>query len=102
MCALKELEILGIKIDPTYKEQLFRTAANANEAGRRRKAQRREKAKLDPEFHLDQDEHFAYIAGYTESGFAYGVTWEEWNSSGVSDSISQSVIESDEDFEIPF
>jgi len=25
-----------------------------------------------------QDETFAYIAGYTEGGFAYGVTWEEW------------------------
>ena len=28
--------------------------------------------------YLDQDETFAYIAGYTEGGFAYGVTWEEW------------------------
>ena len=27
---------------------------------------------------LGQDETFAYIAGYTEGGFAYGVTWEEW------------------------
>jgi hypothetical protein len=27
---------------------------------------------------LDQDETFAYIAGYTEGGFAYGVTCEEW------------------------
>jgi hypothetical protein len=27
---------------------------------------------------LDQDETFTYIAGYTEGGFAYGVTWEEW------------------------
>ena len=27
---------------------------------------------------LDQDDTFAYIAGYTEGGFAYGVTWEEW------------------------
>ena len=26
----------------------------------------------------DQDETFAYIAGYTEGGFAYGMTWEEW------------------------
>ena len=24
---------------------------------------------------LDQDETFAYIVGYTEGGFAYGVTW---------------------------
>jgi hypothetical protein len=27
---------------------------------------------------LDQDETFAYIDGYPEGGFAYGVTWEEW------------------------
>ena len=27
---------------------------------------------------LDQDETFAYIDGYSEGGFAYGVTWEEW------------------------
>jgi hypothetical protein len=27
---------------------------------------------------LDEDETFAFIAGYTEGGFAYGVTWEEW------------------------
>ncbi len=25
----------------------------------------------------DSDEHFAYIAGYTEGGFPYGITWEE-------------------------
>lgn len=25
----------------------------------------------------DSDEHFAYIAGYTEGGASYGVTWEE-------------------------
>ena len=26
----------------------------------------------------DQDDTFAYIAGYTEGGFADGITWEEW------------------------
>lgn len=25
----------------------------------------------------DQDEHFYFIAGYTEGGFPYGITWEE-------------------------
>lgn len=25
----------------------------------------------------DSDEHFAYIAGYTEGGFPYGITWDE-------------------------
>ena len=93
VCALKELEILGVKIDPTYKEQLLRTAANANEAGRRRKAQRRGKAALNPEFVLDQNEFFAFIAGYTEGGFAYGVTWEEWNSSDAAEFSPDSVNE---------
>ena len=27
---------------------------------------------------LDQDDTVAYIAGYTKGGFAYGITWEEW------------------------
>ena len=27
---------------------------------------------------FDHDENCAYIAGYTSAGFAYGVTWEEW------------------------
>jgi hypothetical protein len=26
----------------------------------------------------DQDEHFAFIVGYTSGGFPYGLTWEEW------------------------
>ncbi|HJL16227.1 MAG TPA: hypothetical protein RMH99_11255 [Sandaracinaceae bacterium LLY-WYZ-13_1] len=26
----------------------------------------------------EQDEHFAFIAGYTAAGYPFGVTWEEW------------------------
>ena len=29
------------------------------------------------EFEPEQDERFAYIAGYTPAGFPYGLTWEE-------------------------
>lgn len=25
----------------------------------------------------DQDENFAFIAGYTSGGFPYGITWKE-------------------------
>ena len=32
----------------------------------------------------DSDEHFAYIAGYTEGGVPYGVTWEEMEESECS------------------
>ena len=28
-------------------------------------------------YESDSDECFAYIAGYTEGGFPYGITWEE-------------------------
>jgi hypothetical protein len=43
-------------------------------ARRRRKAQY-EESYLAP---FDQNERFAYIAGYTAAGFAYSVSWEEW------------------------
>jgi len=26
---------------------------------------------------FESDEYFAYIAGYTDGGFPYGITWEE-------------------------
>jgi len=45
------------------------------------------------ELSLDRDETFAYIAGYTEAGFAFGVTWEEWeqlNKKHLSESKSES------------
>lgn len=32
-----------------------------------------------------QDEYFYFIAGYTESGFAYGTTWEEAIEDGLGD-----------------
>ena len=38
----------------------------------------------------DSDEHFACIAGYTEGGVTYGVTWEEMEAdecSAVDDTI---------------
>jgi len=35
---------------------------------------------------IDQDEHFYFIAGYTEGGAPYGITWEEYEEeSRVSD-----------------
>ena len=26
---------------------------------------------------IEQNEYFAFIAGYTPAGFPYGITWEE-------------------------
>jgi len=87
LCAFKELETLGVKIDPGYKQRIIKSVAGQIEARKRRKAQQTELLRL-----LDQDESFAYIAGYTEAGFAYGLTWEELEEPEEYDSIDHSQI----------
>ena len=37
----------------------------------------RKKKRQEPVCDLDQDENFAFIAGYTPGGFPYGITWAE-------------------------
>lgn len=74
VCAFRELEMLGVKIDSGYKDQILKSVAGDIAARQRRKARRQETYE-EP---FEQDEHFAYIAGYTSAGFAYGITWEEW------------------------
>lgn len=76
VAAFIELEMLGIKIDPEYKEKVLESVRGQVEARRRK---RLSKAKDEGRILEDyQDENFAYIAGYTNWGFPYGVTWEEW------------------------
>jgi hypothetical protein len=53
-----------------------RTLENSRLA-KARAASEREAARARREV-PESDENFAYIAGYTEGGAAYGVTWEEW------------------------
>lgn len=43
----------------------------------KKKNKRTDKTGELPEL-LEQDEHFYFIAGYTEGGFPYGITWEEY------------------------
>lgn len=73
VCAFIELEMLGVKINSTYKEQILKSEEGDIAARRRRKARQKETDESSFE-----DETFAYIAGYTAAGFAFGVTWEEW------------------------
>lgn len=84
VCAFKELETLGVKIDDEYKNKLLKSLAGSVAARRRRELRRKEAVDRFP----DQDQTFAYIAGYTEAGFAYGVTWEEWEGLGRENSIN--------------
>jgi len=84
VCAFKELEMVGVKIDEEYKNKLLKSLAGGVAARRRRELRRKEA--LDG--FLDQDQTFAYIAGYTEAGCAYGVTWEEWEGLDRENSIN--------------
>jgi hypothetical protein len=71
--AFIELDILGVKIDPKYKEQVLKSVRGQAEAKRRKRM-----GKTIDKLPYDQDDYFAYIAGYTSGGFPYGITWEEW------------------------
>jgi hypothetical protein len=72
-CALKELQMLCVTFDPDYVKALETTLA-----ARRHAAQRpADDAFADDEPWQPGDELFAFIAGRTEGGAAYGVTWEE-------------------------
>jgi hypothetical protein len=57
------------------KQRVLKSVAGHIEARRHKKSKQGESHELS----LDSDETFAYIAGYTEAGFAFGVTWEEWD-----------------------
>ena len=69
VCAAKELQRLGMHFSPEYLDALRRTAG-----GRPGHCRNAPKAvEVEPIW----NQEFAYIAGYTEAGFPFGVTWEE-------------------------
>ncbi|MEK7676712.1 MAG: hypothetical protein AAB676_12850 [Verrucomicrobiota bacterium] len=78
-CALAELSQLGIKFGLDWVTQLQSALAGHHRArAARRSAQDRGRA--GPAFDdSDSNEYFAYIAGYTDNGAPFGVTWEEWD-----------------------
>lgn len=70
--AIKELEILGVSISADYKAAVLKTLADLAASREQKKAEKL--ARENP----DQNETFAFIAGYTSGGAPYGITWEEW------------------------
>lgn len=78
VCAIMELRQLGVKID----EQRLMQAKQTEESTARDRAKKTQRgaeqlAAEDAAF-VESDEKFAFIAGYTDSGFPYGITWEEF------------------------
>lgn len=75
VCAVAELRMLGVAISEEREAEVRATALGRAEAGKRRRAAAAEEACDD--FCAECDDRFAYIAGHTPAGAAYGVTWEE-------------------------
>lgn len=74
-CAVQELSTLGVHLDAKWVAQLY-ASLEGNRRGRRKRLEKR-RAEMAAEYY-DSNEQFAYIAGYTPGGAAFGVTWEEW------------------------
>ena len=76
-CAIIELRQLGVKIDEQRLIQAKRTEETTARQRAKKKQERTEKLAAEEIRPGESDENFAYIAGYTNWGFPYGVTWEE-------------------------
>ena len=76
LCAIAELQMLNVPLDPIYIERVRTTVSNQI---KRRASQRKD---LSNDGLMESDSTFAYIAGYTECGAPYGLTWEEWPRTG--------------------
>jgi len=74
-CAIRELGVLGVRLDAAWMEQLQRILEGARRTHRQRREAKEASVSGDP---ADSNETFAYIAGYTPNGLPFGVTWEEW------------------------
>ena len=94
LCAAKELSLCGVAVDPAYVAQFETTFAS-------RSNRRQKQPVAEPQsvgYGVDWDENFAYIAGRTEAGFPYGITWEELEADTTAEErvTSPSVVEDDE------
>ena len=74
LCAAKDLHALGL-VDDVY----LQSAIKHDELLKTKRKEKKERKKQEKEMELiESDDYYAYIAGYTSNGFAYGITWEEW------------------------
>ncbi len=85
LCAIRELQLLCVALDPVYVQKLEQTVESEIQANRKRKL---EKQRLAGETVWTNrcplsDENFYFIAGYTSGGAPYGITWEQAKTDGL-------------------
>jgi len=75
LCAIKELRVNGVTVDEEYEEKV-RLSIEAKKLARQINEENRKKKMVEVEDEFS-DDRFAFIAGYTSGGAAYGITHEE-------------------------
>lgn len=74
LTSITELRMLGVTITPEYEEAVRATIAFLSEQKQQQKEAKEEELNA---LKVDQDENFAFIAGYTCGDAPYGIRWEE-------------------------
>ena len=76
LCAIKELQMLGVKISEERKKQIV-DAHEAMTELRKKKKEDKDEKEDNYGMLFGSDENFSFIAGYTSGGMPYGTPWEE-------------------------
>lgn len=103
LCAIKELQMLGVEI-PAERIAQVRATVLQKHRQRARKKEREKQKEREKEMSrygrlFGYDEYFAFIAGFTAGGASYGVSWDEWNSTEIDDARSASDFDNYYDFD---
>jgi len=97
LCAVAELKLLGVQIDPEYVSQLQRTVQEQAKKKQQKRLER-ESAATDKEWserYRYSEGDFYFVAGHTSNGVPYGITWEEARRQGLLEDDEPEVTELD-------
>lgn len=85
LCAIRELQLLGVALDPVYVQKLEQTVEFEIQTKRKSKLEKQRlagEAEWNNRYPLS-DENFYFIAGHTSGGAPYGITWEQVRREGL-------------------
>ena len=83
LCAVKELNMLGVELDSIYVKKLQETVESQIKWNQRRKLEKQKEEEQLCNRYFYSDENFFFIARYTSGGIPYGITWEEAENEGL-------------------
>lgn len=72
-CAVRELTLLGVELDPRYLAALATTRMSS----KNRPITERAPDAIPDGYGVEWDDDFAYIAGFSSEGTPFGVRWDE-------------------------